>query len=80
LNLVLSSCFSESYQLNLVRKMFAISESTVEEAALSWFRDLGYAIGHGPHMALGEPRAGRDLFNEVVLVARLREANRQLSD
>ena len=29
----------------------ALSESVVEEAALSWFRELGYAVEHAPHLA-----------------------------
>lgn len=37
--------------------MSALNESVVEDAALSWFGELGYAIGHGPHMAPGEPVA-----------------------
>ena len=55
------------------------NESTVEEAALSWFEDLGYAIGHGPHMAPGEPKAERDLFGDVVVVGHLRDAIRRLN-
>jgi type I restriction enzyme R subunit len=31
-----------------------ITESTVEEAALSWFEDLGYAVLSGPNIAPGE--------------------------
>ena len=34
-----------------------LQESTVEEAALEWFGELGYAIGHGPEMAPGEAAA-----------------------
>jgi len=30
-----------------------ITESIVEDAALEWFGELGYAIGHGPEMAPG---------------------------
>lgn len=26
-----------------------VNESTVEEASLSWFHELGYAVAHGPH-------------------------------
>src|SRR5471032_1473615 len=55
------------------------NESTVEEAALSWFGELGYAIGHGPHLAPGEPAAERSSFGDVVLVSRLREAIRRLN-
>ena len=48
----------------------SLNESHVEEAALSWFRDLSYAIGHGPHMAHGEPAVRRDSFGDVVLEGR----------
>jgi type I restriction enzyme, R subunit len=56
-----------------------MNESLVEEAALAWFTDLGYVVGHGPQMAPGEPAAERDSFGEVVLVGRLRQAIRQLN-
>ncbi len=26
----------------------SLNESIVEEAALEWFGELGYAVGHGP--------------------------------
>ena len=51
-----------------------LNESTVEDAALEWLGVLGYAIGHGPDMAPGEPAAERASFADVVLVARLRAA------
>lgn len=54
--------------------MTAFDESTVEQAALDWFAELGYTVGHGPHMAPGEPQAERDSFGEVVLSGRLRNA------
>ncbi|WP_395743441.1 type I restriction endonuclease subunit R [Prosthecobacter sp.] len=57
----------------------SLTESIVEDAALTWFGELGYAVGHGPQMAPGEPAAERDSFGEVVLVRRLREALRQLN-
>jgi type I restriction enzyme R subunit len=56
-----------------------LTESTVEEAALEWFRELDYAIGHGPEMAPGEAAAERDSFGDVVLEGRLREALRRLN-
>ena len=43
-----------------------LTESIVEDAALGWFGELGYAVGHGPHIAPGEPAAERDGFGEVV--------------
>jgi type I restriction enzyme R subunit len=52
----------------------SLNESIVEDAALEWFGELGYAVGHGPHIAPGELAAERDSFGDVVLVGRLREA------
>ncbi len=57
----------------------SLNESIVEDAALEWFGELGYAVGHGPHFAPGEPAAERESFGEVVLVGRLREAIRRLN-
>jgi type I restriction enzyme R subunit len=57
----------------------SLNESIVEDAALTWFGELGYAVGHGPHLAPGEPAAERDSFGEVVLVGRLREAIRRMN-
>jgi type I restriction enzyme R subunit len=44
----------------------SLNESIVEDAALEWFAELGYAVGHGPHLAPGEPAAERDSFGDVV--------------
>ena len=70
----------------------SLNESIVEDAALimpaatltrplprgeEW--ELGYAVGHGPHLAPGEPAAERDRFGDVVLVGRLREAIRRMN-
>ena len=43
----------------------SINESVVEEAALTWFAERGYAVAHGPHIAPGEPAAERDSFGAV---------------
>jgi type I restriction enzyme R subunit len=51
-----------------------VTESAVEDAALEWFRGLGYAILHGPDIAPGEPEAERATYNDVVLQERLRAA------
>jgi len=56
-----------------------LNESVVEEAALVWFGELGYAIGHGPRMAPGDLTAERDSFADVVLVGRLRDAFTRLN-
>ena len=57
----------------------SLNESIVEDAALEWFGELGYAVGHGPQLAPGEAAAERDSFGEVVLMGRLREAIRRLN-
>ena len=57
----------------------SLNESIVEEAALEWFGELGYTVGHGPHIAPGEPAAERDSFGDVVLVGRLRGAIARLN-
>ncbi len=38
----------------------SLTESIVEDAALTWFGELGYAVGHGPQMAPGEAPAEMD--------------------
>jgi type I restriction enzyme R subunit len=48
------------------------NESTVEEAALSWFEELGYAAAHGPVIVPGEAGAERESFGDVLLAKRLR--------
>ena len=57
----------------------SLNESLVEGAALIWFGELGYAVGHRPNVAPGEPAAEWDSFGEVVLAGRLREAIRRLN-
>lgn len=49
------------------------TESVVEGVVPEWFGEQGYAVGHGPHLAPGEPAAERDWFGEVVRAGRLRE-------
>jgi type I restriction enzyme R subunit len=41
-------------------------DQLVEQPAIGLFAELGYAVGHGPHLATGEPAAERDGFGEVV--------------
>ncbi len=43
------------------------TESVVEEAALEWFKKLGYEVLLGATIAPGEPAAGRDHYDEVIL-------------
>ncbi|MHB1307531.1 MAG: hypothetical protein ACYDC1_22645 [Limisphaerales bacterium] len=57
----------------------SLNESIVEDAALEWCGGLGYAVGHGPHCALGEPAVEGDSFGEMVLVGSLGDAIRRLN-
>jgi type I restriction enzyme R subunit len=49
-------------------------ESEVEEAALSWFQELGYAHLFGPDIAPGEPGAQRESYENPLIIGRLRSA------
>ena len=40
----------------------SLNESTVEAVVLEWFGELGYVVGHGPHLAPGEPAAELTVF------------------
>ena len=57
----------------------SLNEAHLEEAALEWLAELGYAIGHGPDMAPGESAAERESFSDVVLTGRLRESIHRLN-
>jgi type I restriction enzyme R subunit len=52
------------------------TESVVEEAALDWLEALGYAVLHGPLIAVGEAAAERSdpNYRDVILDSRLRRA------
>jgi type I restriction enzyme R subunit len=56
-----------------------LNESVLEEAALSWFRELGYTVAHAPHLAPGEIAAERKSFADIVLVGRLHDAIARLN-
>src|SRR5216110_2665987 len=56
-----------------------LNESVVEEAALSWFRELGYTVANAPHLAPGEIAAERSSFADVVFIGRLRDAIARLN-
>ncbi|HNW35128.1 MAG TPA: type I restriction endonuclease, partial [Candidatus Ozemobacteraceae bacterium] len=55
------------------------NEATIEEAALTWFSELGYTVVSGADIAPGEPQAERDSFTDVVLLHRLQEAVQRLN-
>lgn len=56
--------------------MSGFTESVVEDAALAWLEALGYAVLHGPEIAVGEPGAERSdpNYRDVLLEKRLRQA------
>ncbi|MFY9268618.1 MAG: type I restriction endonuclease subunit R [Candidatus Manganitrophaceae bacterium] len=61
--------------------MSHFTESVVEDAALAWLESLGYAVLHGPDIAVGEPAAERSdpNYRDVVLEGRLRRALARLN-
>ena len=54
--------------------MTALTESTVEDAALAWLESLGWSIAHGPDIAPDTPGAERSDYGAVVLERRLLDA------
>lgn len=56
--------------------MGTLTESVVEDAALAWLEALGYAVLHGPDIAVGESGAERSdpNYRDVLLEVRLRQA------
>ena len=61
--------------------MSRFSESVVEDATLEWLKLLGYAVPHGPDIAIGETVAERNdpSYRDVVLENRLRQALARLN-
>lgn len=53
--------------------MSDLNESAVLSAALSWSKGLGYPVLYGPDIALEEPTAESDSFQDTVLGRRLHE-------
>lgn len=54
--------------------MSAFNESIVEDAALDYLRQLGYATAFGPDIAPGGAHAERASYEQIYLFDRLREA------
>ncbi len=59
--------------------MSTFTESEVEQAALDWLENLGFAVKHGPEIAPGELAAERVDYGQVVLETRLRDALARLN-
>ena len=54
--------------------MTTLTESDIEQAALSWLSSLGWQTAYGPDIAPDTPGGERADFTQVVLEERLREA------
>ena len=54
--------------------MTTLTEADVEQAALGWLSQLGWAVAHGPDIAPDTPNAERETYGHVVLERRLRDA------
>jgi type I restriction enzyme, R subunit len=59
--------------------MGGLNESHVEDAALSWLADLGYAPADGVGIGPDGSAAERENYGEVLLLKRLREATARLN-
>ncbi len=59
--------------------MTAITETDVEDAALTWLETLGWSISHGPDIAPDTPNAERSDYGQVVLDQRVRTSLAQLN-
>jgi type I restriction enzyme R subunit len=56
-----------------------LNEDLLEQAALQWYANEGYAVINGATIAPGEPDAERESFEEVILPGRLRAALERLN-
>ena len=59
--------------------MTTLNESTVEEAVLSWLRELGWETAYGPDIAPDGSSPERSDYGQVVLERRLRDALARLN-
>ena len=59
--------------------MTHFTESTIEETALEWLKDMGYTIVFGNDIAPDEPAAERENYGEVILSGRLKDALRRIN-
>ena len=59
--------------------MSKFTETHVEDAALAWVSELGYAILHGPDIAPDSAAPERTSYDEVILPARLSAAVARLN-
>ncbi|EQD44809.1 protein containing Restriction endonuclease, type I, EcoRI, R subunit/Type III, Res subunit, partial [mine drainage metagenome] len=58
----------------MLRPLLTFHESVVEEAALGYFRELGYETKFGPDIAPDGNAKERENWNDVILEGRLKTA------
>jgi type I restriction enzyme R subunit len=54
--------------------MSSFAESTIEQAAIDWLKDMGYEYAFGPEIAFDGEIAGRGDYQETLLLVRLQDA------
>jgi len=54
--------------------MTHFTESTIEQAALDWLKDLGYTFAFGPEIAFDGEAPERSDYHETLLLRRLQDA------
>ncbi len=59
--------------------MIGLDESVIEQAALDYLREIGYAIEFGPNIGPGGPAEERASWDEVYLFDRLQAAGQRLN-
>ena len=59
--------------------MSAFNENHVEEAAIAYLQELGYAYKPGPEIAPDTPTSERLSYGDVLLLKRLKEAIARLN-
>ena len=54
--------------------MNSFTESTIEQAAIDWLKDLGYDYAFGPDIAFDGEHPERSDYQETLLLGRLQDA------
>jgi type I restriction enzyme R subunit len=55
------------------------TESTIEQASIDWFKELGYIYAFGPEIAFDGERPERSDYHETLLLGRLQDAITRLN-
>ena len=59
--------------------MTSFTESTIEQAAIDWLKDLGYTYAFGPEIAFDGERPERGDYQGTLLLGRLQDAIARLN-